>query len=192
MSTEPTTNVETGFRIELKLTPSKEGEKALKKWPAANFSPDFAVAASGVIRLELAGQMIGSREEKIMAVETRFALKLQEEINFWLPDFLGGFAVNLGRAIQTIHEGGLQSKAGFMDEPSALLFRRQPTGSKIMVGFEANGAGIRVAEVPEAELYREVARTLVDFRTQVLKINSKLAELRDLQEISSAIETISG
>jgi len=181
----------TGFRIELRLAPSETGQRELKSWPATSFTPDFAVAASGTVRLELAGQMIGTKDHKLMSVETRLAQRLQEDINFWLPDYVGGFALGLGRALQTLRERAPQSRAKFMDEPLALQFRRQsPTATTIMVGFEVDGKGIRMAEVPEAVLYAEASRALQAFRRQLLDLNPELARQQDVLELSQLIQKL--
>lgn len=190
MSKEKTGITGSDFHLEFKLTPSEEGKSELQGWPAKKFSPDFAVAASGSLRVELAGQIVGTREGKVMAVETRLAHRLQEDINFWLPDYLGGFALNLGKAVQTLHEGALQSKANFMDEPTHFLFRRQPAGGKILVGLEMNGNGVRVAEVDEEELYQEIARALEDFRKQLLELNPKLAKEENIKALSEYIKVL--
>src|SRR4051812_931771 len=105
MSSDQEDKKRSNFRIELRLAPAEAGERELKSWPATEFSPDFAVATSGAIRIELAGEMIGTKDGKVMAVETRLAQRLQEDINFWLPDYLGGFALNMGRAVQQLREG---------------------------------------------------------------------------------------
>ncbi len=191
MSSEQNERKGLNFRIELKLHPAEEGMRELKNWPANEFSPDFAVAASGVMRIELAGQMIGSRENQIMLVETRLAQRLQEDINFWLPDYLGGFSTNLGRAVQKLKDGADQSRAAFIDEPMALVFRRQAAGSPILVGFESNGKGLRMAEVSETELYAEIKRALESFRRQLLDLNPELARQSDVLELNQQIQGIS-
>jgi hypothetical protein len=190
MSSEANEKKEISFRIELRLAPAEVGEKELKNWPAANFTPDFAVAASGVVRIELAGQMIGAKDGKLMAVETRLAQRLQEDINFWLPDYVGGFALNLGRALQLLIEGKSQSKAAFIDEPLALYFRRQPSTGNILVGFESGEKGIRVADVTEKVLYAEVSRALQTFRRQLLDLNPRLARQQDVLELSQQIQKL--
>lgn len=191
MSSEHNEKKINAFRIELRLAPSEEGERQLKNWPTTNFTPDFAVAASGVVRLELAGQMIGTKDGKVMAVETRLAQRLQEDINFWLPDYLGGFALNLGRAMQVLQNSGVESKTAFVDEPLTIRFRRQPATKNIIVGFEANGKGIRVAEVSENALYSEVLRALQTFRRQLLELNPELTHEQNMQELSQQIQKLS-
>lgn len=183
---------ESSFRIDLRLAPSPEGEQELKNWPDTKLTPDFAVAASGVVRIELAGQMIGSKDGNLMAVETRLAQRLQKDINFWLPDYLGGFALNLCHAVQSLREGKAQSKAAFMDEPVLLHFRRQPASSHIMVGFEAGGKGIRVSEVAEEALYKEVSRALTSFRQQLLDLNLRLELQPDVVELGQQLQKLSG
>lgn len=190
MSSDQEDKKRSNFRIELRLAPAETGERELKSWPAAEFSPDFAVAASGVIRIELAGHMIGTRDGKIMAVETRLAQRLQEDINFWLPDYLGGFALNLGRGLQQLREGANHTQAAFVDEPLVLHFRRNPANRNVMVGFEFEKKGVRVAEVEEEALYAEVRRALQAFRRQLLDLNPELARQRDVLELNQQIQKL--
>ncbi|MEI6044201.1 MAG: hypothetical protein WCS37_07400 [Chloroflexota bacterium] len=188
MSSEASEKI--NFRIELRLKPAEAGERELKNWPAVNFTPDFAVAASGVVRIELAGQMIGAKDGKLMSVETRFAQRLQQDINFWLPDYIGGFALNLGRALQILRDGKSLSKASFVDEPMVLQFRRQPSKGSILVGFEAEGKSIRAAEITEKTLYAEVSRALQTFRRQLLELNPELARQQDVLELTQQIQKL--
>jgi hypothetical protein len=191
VSSKQETGKAAALRLELKLAPSESGLRELKNWPSVEFSPDFAVAASGVVRLELAGQMIGTKDGKFMAVETRLAQRLQEDINFWLPDYVGGFAAGLGAAVLKLKEGASQSRASFIDEPLALHFRRQGVGNQIMVGFEADSKGIRMTELTEPELIRVVRETLENFQRQLLDLNPSLSAQRDVIELGQQIKKLS-
>lgn len=173
------------LRLDLKLTPTAIGLKELQNWPDSVFTPDFAVAASGAVQIEIDGQLIGIHANQLTTVAVK---QVKAGFNSWLPDYIGGFALNLGRATQKIHEGANQSRAALVDEPLALRFQRQVNNGKVQVTFEANTKPLRAVEVSETVLYAEVKRALQVFHAHLLVINPKLAKQRDVQELSGFIK----
>lgn len=175
------------FSIELRLEPNASGREALKNWPAAQITPDFIVATSGFLRLELDGQIPAVKAGRVLVIAKGIK---EEEGNPWWPDYLGGFALNLGLAVLKLHTQAEQSRAAFVDEPTALVFQRQPNTNLILVAFEPNGQRLLTALVPETELRSQIRRALQDFVTQLLSLNPKLASQPDVQELHRQIQAL--
>ena len=174
----------TQFQLTLKLQPSPEGLRQLQNWPKTPFSPDFAVAASGLIQLKIGDKFIGARDGKIFV-----GSPFDKTLNFWLPDYLGGFATNLGQAALKLHKGAKSTKAGFIDEPVALNFQRQPD-EYIQIQFEAEGQTIQAVSIPLSNFYHEIARTLRDFQQQLIAINPKLSNEPEVREMAMTIRQL--
>jgi hypothetical protein len=173
--------------LSLGLEPHNDTRQQLINWPAQPFTPDFIVVTSGLAQIELAGKLLGTKEGQVVTIA-----KGQEdaEVNCWWPDYIGGFALNLGRAVQALAEGSGQTRAKMIDEPVALLFHRQPGRSKIAVSFETDGKMILTSELPEAELRAQISRCLDDFYEQLLRLNYKLARQTDIQELKLLVQKL--
>ncbi|NWJ48474.1 MAG: hypothetical protein HXX08_21670 [Chloroflexi bacterium] len=163
------------FKIELRLEPHVTGLQELENWPSSEFTPDFIVATSGSVRVEMNGLAANvpahSRDE-------------------WLPDYLGGFALSLGRAAQKMREGAHQSAAHFVDEPVKLVFSRSSVIGVIHIEIEAEGQKVAHVTLKDKAFYAEIRRSLDDFLHQLLQLNPSLVRQPDVSTIKTILKTL--
>ncbi len=177
------------FRIDLRLKPGPEGDKQLSGWPEEAFTPDFMVASSGLARLELESKVIGVSANSHQPTATTTDHLNAKQINYWLPDYTGGFALNLGKAALSLKNNTQrQATAHFIDEPMALHLEQEaqadpkaPAILKVSVVF--NGESLTAAHVPAALVMAEIARCLQDFVVQLVSHNPRLADQSDVSQI---------
>jgi hypothetical protein len=160
------------LRIELKLEPNETGLEELKNWPDTDFSPDFIVASSGLARFEFGGKAVSAGSGE------------------WLPDYLGGLALNLARAAVSLWEGAPQASARFVDEPVKLKFTRYGDGDVIRVEIEMDDAKIQEIGLLESQFFDELRRTLDDFLEQLLQLNPSLRRQPDVKELETMLRRL--
>src|SRR6476659_5433085 len=113
------------FRIDLRLKPDLNGDKVLAGWPEKALNPDFLVVSAGLARFELESKVIGVHNDDNQPTATATDHLNSKEINYWLPDYTGGFALNLGDAALNVKKGIKPSAvARFIEEPLDLRFER--------------------------------------------------------------------
>jgi hypothetical protein len=175
------------FRLELRLEPSPDGRRMLEGWPERAFRPDFAVAASGAARFELAGQLVavaaGENEPLVVTTEQL----RREPYNAWLPDYIAGFALNLAKAANQIKAAAVKKvNAKFLDEPLELSL--VATGeANLKASLCYDGRPIAEGEGPAVLVLAEIGRALQDFVVQLLSLNPRLAEYAEVEQLRGLI-----
>ena len=175
------------FKIQLKLETSGPGLDQLRHWPAADFAPDFVVAAAGKVRFEFNGRPLVAENGR---------LKLSSAVNpgqaGWLPDYIAGFALNLGRAARRMKsrtETGTSAIAKFIGEPVELRLERVEA-QIIAAEVRHDKASIARLEAPAGLLLDEVGRALQDFYNQLLEVNPHLAAHPDVKTLYRKISEL--
>jgi hypothetical protein len=186
------------FKIDLRLKPTLPGEKALLGWPQTPLDPDFLVVASGLARFELESKVIGISAGDNQPTATTTDHLRSKEINYWLPDYTGGFALNLGDAALSVKSGRKHSAlARFIEEPLDLRFERikpaeavknQPESLKI--SFRFNGESVTETLVPESLAWAEIGRALLDFVVQFLILNPQLNDHKDVAHLRKVVSEL--
>jgi hypothetical protein len=186
------------FKIDLRLKPTLPAEQALKGWPHTPLSPDFLVVASGLARFELESKVIGVSAGDSQPTATATDHLSSKEINYWLPDYTGGFALNLGDAALSVKKGQKPAApARFIEEPLDLRFERikpdhpvKSTPANLKISFRFNGESITEAVVPESLAWAEIGRSLQDFVVQLLTLNPQLNEQKDLVHLRKVVSEL--
>jgi hypothetical protein len=186
------------FRIDLRLKPDLHGDKVLAGWPGKPLNPDFLVVAAGLARFELESKVIGISEDANQPVATATDHLKPREVNYWLPDYTGGFALNLGDAALSVKKGTkLSALARFIEEPLDLRFERvkpledaQGRTENLKISFRFNGDTITETIVPENLAWAEIARTLQDFVVQFLTLNPQLADQKDVAHLRRLVSEL--
>lgn len=182
------------FRIDLRLKPDLNGDKALAAWPGQPLKPEFLVVAAGLARFELESKVVGvfDNANRPHATPTDH---LDKETNYWLPDYTGGFALNLGDAALSVKKGAKPSAlARFIEEPLDLRFERvKPLADakgqteNLKISFRFNGDTVTETVVPESLAWAEIARTLQDFVVQFLTLNPQLNDQKDIAHLRKLV-----
>ena len=184
------------FKIELRLKPSPEGEQQLAEWPQKDFSPDFIVAASGLARFELESKVIGVTADGNQPVATTTDHLNTKQVNYWLPDYIGGLAISLGQAAVQLHTNEQTAMAArFVDEPLELRMEQLPTAehgkpAQWKISFRYNGESLTDTHVPAVLAVAEIARALQDLVVQLLTVNPALIEQPDVIRLKQQIEQL--
>lgn len=188
------------FKIELRLKPDLTGEKALSGYPEKPLDPDFLVVASGLARFELESKVIGISAGDSQPTATATDHIHNKEINYWLPDYTGGFALNLGDAALSVKTGTKpKARARFIEEPLDLQFERvkpledaRKQVENLKVSFRFNGEVITETIVPENLAWAEIARVIQDFVVQLLTLNPQLNEQKDVVHLRKLVGQLAG
>lgn len=186
------------FRIELRLKPDLNGDKILAGWPEKPLNPDFLVVSAGLARFELESKVVGVRDNDNAPTATATDHLSSKEINYWLPDYTGGFALNLGDAAVAVKKGTKPSAlARFIEEPLDLRFERvKPLEDahghteNLKISFRFNGDTVTETIVPESLAWAEIARTLQDFVVQFLTLNPKLNDQKDVAHLRKLVSEL--
>jgi hypothetical protein len=186
------------FKIDLRLKPDLTGEKALSGWPETSLSPDFLVVASGLARFELESKVVGISAGDSQPTATATDHLNSKEINYWLPDYTGGFALNLGDAALSVKTGRKQSAlARFIEEPLDLRFERiKPAGNSkkhqedLKISFRFNGETVTESLISENLAWAEIARAIQDFIVQLLTLNPQLNDQKDLAHLRKTVSEL--
>ncbi|MBI3966000.1 MAG: hypothetical protein HY329_10235 [Chloroflexi bacterium] len=188
------------FHLDLRLSPSPEGARELRAWPEVDLTPDFAVAASGEVRIVLGDHVIVARDGRLRAVPVPEAYHDDAE-PWWLPDYVGGFALALGRALGQIRAGAPRAEARFLDEPVTLRFTRGSSATRdssatssrvtatpslvyVRVDLEFDGRPIHSVTVSDTTLYAEARAALDWLHQQLLDLNLGLELHPDVAELA--------
>jgi hypothetical protein len=188
------------FKIDLRLKPDLTGEKALTGWPEKPLDPDFLVVSSGLARFELESKVIGISTGDSQPTATATDHLNSKEINYWLPDYTGGFALNLGDAALSVKKGQKQSAlARFIEEPLDLRFERvkpvedaKKHRENLKISFRFNGDVVTETIAPESLVWAEIGRTLQDFVVQFLILNPQLNEQKDVLHLRKLVSELAG
>ncbi|MBN9387300.1 MAG: hypothetical protein J0I20_04545 [Chloroflexi bacterium] len=186
------------FRIDLRLKPDLHGDKILAGWPEKPLNPDFLVVAAGLARFELESKVIGISEDANQPIATATDHLTSKEVNYWLPDYTGGFALNLGDAALSVKKGTKPSAlARFIEEPLDLRFERvKPLEDahghteNLKISFRFNGDTVTETIVPENLAWAEIARSLQDFVVQFLTLNPKLGDQKDVAHLRKLVSEL--
>ncbi len=182
------------LRIELRLQPSPTGERELARWPQAKFTPDFLVAASGQSRFELDDRLIGLGDDANQPLAVPADQLETSLLNFWLPDYTAGFALNLAQAALRLKTGERTSAtAKFIDEALDLKLEKLPPSQNeatlphLRVSFRYSAEVIGQVEAPLVLVMAEIGRTLQDFVVQLLSLNPHLVKQEDVRQLREMI-----
>jgi hypothetical protein len=186
------------LRIEIRLAPSTEGKQELASWqPGTAFSPDFLVAASGTTCLYIGGKIIGGKKGANGLVAVTPDTPEADGLNSNLPDYTAGFAFGLAKAALDLKNRTKNSvNVKFVGEPIALRFTRDPQGTRAMdddtvrleLSYNTEAVADAMTEIPLAEALAEIARSLLEFYLQLLRVNP---QLRSYTEVAALREQIS-
>lgn len=175
------------FRLELRLNNAVTNKAELATWPNSQQNPDFLVATSGHVRLTLDNQIISlDKDANLLALG-------KDSAEGWLPDYLGGFALNLANAVRAARQELKVTNAKFIEEPVALRFERDTkdtTGAAddtLKITLTADGRTIKQAEVPLALALVEIGRSLQDFLVQLLTVNPRLYDHPEIKNLRQQI-----
>ena len=188
------------FKIDVRLKPDLAGEKALAGWPDKPLAPDFLVVASGLARFELESKVIGISAGDSQPTATATDHLHSKEINYWLPDYTGGFVLNLGDAALSVKKGqNPAALARFIEDPLDLRFERvkpledaRKQVENLKISFRFNGDTITETIAPESLAWAEIARTIQDFVVQLLTLNPKLNEQKDVAHLRKLVSELTG
>ncbi len=186
------------FKIDLRLKPALPGEQALLSWPQTPLSPDFLVIASGLARFELESKVIGISAGDSQPTATTADHLKSKEINYWLPDYTGGFALNLGDAALSLKKGQKTSVlARFIEEPLDLRFERlkpdeaaKKRPESLKISFRFNGESVTETVAPASLVWAEIGRTLQDFVVQFLTLNPQLNDQKDVAHLRKVVSEL--
>lgn len=189
------------LKIELRLKPGVKGQQELDGWPQESFTPDFIVAASGLARIELESKLIGVAADSQQPTATTTDHLHGKQINYWLPDYTAGFALNLGDAAASLKAKERNKvSAKFLDEPLELRLERIAADTKtgtaksapdmLKISFLYSGETITEAKAPTVLVLAEIGRTLQDFMVQILDLNPLLADQKDVKHLREVISRI--
>ena len=175
------------FRIDLRLKPAPDDEHKLAGWPEKELLPDFIVVTSGLARFELESRVVGTTAEGHQPTATTTDHLNSKQVNYWLPDYTGGFALNLANAaLQVKKAGQTPVVAKFIDEPLELRLEKHGD-HELKVSFVYNAETVATAPVPTALVIAEVGRTLQDFVVQILTHNPRLAAQPDVARLQGLV-----
>jgi hypothetical protein len=179
----------TVFLMAFHLLPSQEGQRQLEGWPETTFTPDFAVAASGSVTIEFDNYQVGDKKGWGIGI---FHLTEADKDYFtpYLPDYLGGLALNLAKAAVKIKDPGQEkSSAKFLDEPMELLFTRI-NADTLKVSLRYQGETIAETKGPKVLILAIIGSALQNFMVQLLTINPRLAEYEEVAQLRGLIAQI--
>jgi hypothetical protein len=156
------------FRLRVRLDPGADHRAALAAYPAAPLRPDFAVATSGLLAIDLGSMAIAYRRGRRVTLPAG-----SDDPAVWLADYLGGFLGRLAGAVLTVRPGR-PATAHLLDVPAALIFIQ--AGRRLVIRFvDAQGEAAR-AVVAATDARATVADALDAFQVSLLAVNPRLAE----------------
>lgn len=175
------------FRLEFKLNNAAVTKSELASWPNSQLTSDFLVATSGFVRLTFDNQIISLNQAGGLITFDK------ESKEGWLPDYLGGLALNIANALRTTRQEIKPTTAKFVDSPTALQFERDTrdtTGAAddiLIITLKAEGKAVKQVEVPMLLALVEITRSLQDFLVQLLTINPRLFDHPDVKVLRQQI-----
>lgn len=165
------------FRLAIDLAPPAESLAQLRAWPAIALRPDFAVVASGRVRLTFAGRALVYRGRRAELVEAPGGEP--ESRAPGLIDYAGGFALRTAEAVGCIQPGAMVW-LGLVDWPAGLLLAIGSERSAVV--YRERPAGPNVASVclPTSALVSALSGAVDSFVTDLLAVNPRLDTAPDV------------